>query len=34
MMADNNINNIGDLLDNDKNKDFDYLFVTDSDGKI
>ena len=33
-MADNNINNIGDLLDNDKNKDFDYLFVTDSDGKI
>jgi len=30
-MASNDIKNIGELLDPDKSKDFDYLFVTDSD---
>ena len=27
------LKNLGDLLDPEKNKDFEYLFVTDSDGK-
>ena len=34
MMANNDIKNLGDLLDPEKTKDFDYLFVTDSDSNI
>lgn len=33
-MSASELNNLGDLLDPSKNKDFDYLFVTDTDGKI
>ena len=34
MTSSNDLKNLGDLLDPEKNKDFEYLFVTDSDGKI
>jgi len=34
MTSGSDLNNFSDFLDAEKNKDFEYLFVTDSDGKI